>query len=265
MLYFPQLSSGALTQYPISKQRSFRTIANATADGRTIKAPDYGSAEIAWEMRHSGLTDDELAELKTLFQAAEGRLNHFTFLDPMSNLLMWSEDPNAVAWTRGPLLNATPTNDPLGTLRASRISNTGAADQSLEQPLSAPGWFQYCFSAHVKSGAPARIELYRLAGGQIDSASADVDSSWRRVVLSGRFANSTEESVVFGIRLAPGETIDVFGLQVEAQVNPSAYKPSTTRTGVYSNARFSEDTLRTVTHGVGQHAAAIRIEAAIRS
>jgi hypothetical protein len=265
MLYFPQLSSGAVTQYPISKERRSRTIVNVAADGRTIKAPDYGSGIIAWELRHSGLTDAELAELEDLFQAAEGRLNHFLFLDPMSNLLMWSEDPNAVGWTRGPLLQVTSAIDPLGTSRASRLSNTGAADQSLEQPISAPGWFHYSFSAYVKSGTSTRVDFYRLAAGQIDSISADVNSSWKRVALSGKFDNSIEETVTFGIRLTPGTIIDVFGLQVEPQVNPSFYKPSTIRSGVYSNARFSEDTLQTVTHGVDQHAAVIRVEAAIRN
>ena len=264
MLYFPQLSSGALTQYPILKERNSRTIANTAADGRVIKAPDYGGSAIAWELRHSGLTDGELMELENLFQTAEGRLNSFAFLDPMSNLLMWSEAPTAVAWTRGPLLQVAATSDPLGTTRASRISNAGAADQSIEQPISAPGWFQYCFSVYVRGSGTSSAVLYRLAGGQIDSVAVQIDSSWRRVALSGRF-DSTEQTVSFGVRLAPGATIDIFGLQVEPQVNPSSYKPSTTRSGVCSNARFSDDTLRIVTHGVNQHAAVIRIEAAIRS
>jgi hypothetical protein len=179
-------------------------------------------------------------------------------------LLMWSEDLTAVAWTRGPLLQVTATTDPLGTTRASRLSNSGAADQALEQPMSTPGWFQYCFSAYVKSGGAGSAVLYRRAGVQIDSASVPVDSSWKRVSLSGTFVSS-DETVSFGVLLAPGATIDIFGLQVEPQVNPSSYKSSTTRSGVYSNARFSEDTLRTVTHGVNQHAAVIRIEASIRS
>jgi hypothetical protein len=105
--------------------------------------------------------------------------------------------------------------------------------------------------------------LFRRVGGHIDSAVVRVDSSWNRVALSGTFA-STDEVVTFGIRLAPGTTIDIFGLQVEPQVNPSAYKLSTTRSGVYSSARFSEDTLEVVTHGVNQHSTVIRIEA-IRS
>jgi hypothetical protein len=264
MLYFPQLSTGALTQYPVSKERRSRTITSLTNDSRAIKAPDYGSDEITWELRHSALTDGELAALESLFQTAEGRLNEFTFLDPTSNLLMWSEDLTTVAWTRGPLLQMTSANDPLGTDRATRISNSGAADQSIEQPISGPAWFHYCFSAYVKSSGPSSAVFFRRAGGHLELATVSVNSDWKRVALSGKF-QSTDEIVTFGIRLAPGTTVDVFGLQVEPQVNPSAYKPSTTRSGVYSGARFSEDTLRILTTGVNQHSTVIRIEAAIRS
>jgi hypothetical protein len=210
------------------------------------------------------MTDTERVALEALFQAAEGRLQEFTFLDPMSNLLLWSGDPTAVVWTSGPLLTVAGTADPFGTNGASRISNSGSADQTIEQPIPAPGWFHYCLSMYVRSSGSSSAMLFRRAGAQTDSRIVPVNSSWNRVALSGKF-DSTEEIVTFGIRLAPGATIDVYGLQVEPQVNPSDYKLNTTRCGVYGAARFSEDTLKIVTHGVNQHSATIRIEAVIRS
>jgi hypothetical protein len=40
------------------------------------------------------MSDQELAALEALFQAVEGRLTPFTFLDPADNLLAWSEQQN---------------------------------------------------------------------------------------------------------------------------------------------------------------------------
>ena len=40
MLAYPQLTSGALTQYPMQKRRRPRTILNALADGSAIKLAD---------------------------------------------------------------------------------------------------------------------------------------------------------------------------------------------------------------------------------
>lgn len=260
MLYFPQLSTGALTQLPFIKSRFSGTISNLSADGRILKVPDFGSSEIGWELRHNGMTDAELEDLAAFFELAEGRLNTFTFLDPSANLLFWSEYPAANVWTKGPMLRFSSTNDPLGTSRAVTITNTGGADQALEQVIAAPGWFQYCFSFHARSSVRADVRVFRSSGGQVQVESALVENTWTRVMVSGNF-DVTDETVSFGIRLTPGQSVDVFGLQVEAQPNPSPYRRSTSRSGVYPNARFAEDSLRISSDHLNQHNAAIRIVA----
>src|SRR6185437_9663167 len=40
MVYYPQLNSGALAQYPIAKQISYRTVINTLPDGHTISMAD---------------------------------------------------------------------------------------------------------------------------------------------------------------------------------------------------------------------------------
>ena len=69
----------------------------------------------------------------------------------------------------------------------------------------------------------------------------------------------TGGTITSGIELAPGASADVFGLQVEAQTGPSAYKPTPGRGGVYSAARFSEDVLRARADGLDWHAIRVRI------
>ena len=56
-----------------------------------------------WSLRYAGSEDAELATLQQFFTAAEGTLNAFTFLDPTSNLLAWSDHLDNAVWVPGPL------------------------------------------------------------------------------------------------------------------------------------------------------------------
>ena len=53
------------------------------------------------------LSDEEAAALRAFFDAAEGTLNGFTFLDPAGNLLAWSDQLDNAAWQTDPLLSLT--------------------------------------------------------------------------------------------------------------------------------------------------------------
>ena len=52
---------------------------------------------------------------------------------------------------------------------------------------------------------------------------AAVGPAWQRVFVSGAGASGAAQSS-FSIAVAAGQTVDVWGLQVEAQPYPSAYK-----------------------------------------
>jgi hypothetical protein len=87
--------------------------------------------------------------------------------------------------------------------------------------------------------------------------SAAANATWNRV-NGGVTDNAEGETTKFGIELPPGATVDIFGLQAEAQLGASAYK-RTTRGGVYQGARFGEDELRIRTTGVNQHECRVTI------
>src|SRR5436190_16162990 len=108
MLCFPQLSTGAIGQYPIGKRRLSRTVVNDAADGATFKLADAAAGAVEWELEFSTLSDDERAALTDLHGAVEGRLGAFTFLDPTDNLLCWSEALDESVWERNLLLTITP-------------------------------------------------------------------------------------------------------------------------------------------------------------
>src|SRR5579862_2476021 len=98
MLFFPQLSTGALSQFPVTRSANMRTVSNQLAGGFTVRMSDTGDQTVQWRLRYSNLTDSERAAIESLFEASEGQLSTFTFLDPTSNLLTWSEDWTQPVW-----------------------------------------------------------------------------------------------------------------------------------------------------------------------
>ena len=240
MLYFPQLNSGGVAQFPIEKTLVTRTVVNETWSGNRVTYEDDNAPLVRWKLAYKGLESDEYDRIRVLFEASRGRLGTFTFLDPAANLLAWSEDLSQGAWVRDPLLAATAgIADPWGGTRATRLANSGSVWQGITQSLPVSGGFQYAFSVWARgTGGPA-VRLVR----QTTVQEVPLDAAWRRVALVGSPAVAADQ-VSFGLRVAPGGQADVVGFQVEAQLVPSLYKPSAARSGVYLNARFDQDDLR---------------------
>ena len=89
-----------------------------------VKLADPGAAITEWHLSFAEMSDQELAALEALFQATEGRLTPFTFLDPADNLLAWSEQQNQAVWQADPLLTLTGgVADPMGGTAAFQVSN----------------------------------------------------------------------------------------------------------------------------------------------
>jgi hypothetical protein len=254
MLAFPQLTTGTLTQYPLLKRHRMRTVINTLGDGNSIKLADPCGEITEWQLQYTDLSDEEASALETFFEATEGGLRPFAFLDPTANLFAWSNRLDHSGWTKGPLLSiAGGFADPMGGTNAWRISNSGGATQRLSQTLEAPGGFVYCLSAYVKGSAAANITLLR------GSARADraLTAAWTRIALSAS-GDPLEETVEFGIEVPVGGSLDLFGLQVEPQVGASTYKASTTG-GIYPNAWFRDDTLALTATDVNRHSATVNI------
>jgi len=67
--------------------RRTRTITNRAADGSSIKLADAAGLISEWTLTYTDMTDGEAEALQTFFEAMEGSLCGFTFLDPAGNLL----------------------------------------------------------------------------------------------------------------------------------------------------------------------------------
>jgi|HigsolmetaAR201D_1030396.scaffolds.fasta_scaffold11268_2 hypothetical protein len=263
MNFFPQLSTGCVSQFPLSKRLVRRTIQTVSTDGRELKLADPEAAAVEWELRYTSLSQDEWMALDNLHRNVEGRLATFTFLDPTSNLLAWSEDFEAGVWSKGPLLQITTgISDPLGTNRAVRITNLAQVSQSLSQVIHAPGWYQYVFSVSVRSNSGDSLFLIRESGGLADRVEVRTSGSWSRSFCHGSLMSSAEQ-IRFGVELEPGASVEVFGLQVEPQLHPSTYKRTLGQSGVFPRTRFVDDRLSVIAHSDGLYACLLRLRSSL--
>jgi hypothetical protein len=180
----------------------------------------------------------------------------FTFLDPVGNLLLQSENFSAGAWTVGALVQLTTgITDPFGTARASRLVNTSQASAGVTQVLNVPGNFQYCLSAWVRTTSGSTITL----GLASSSKSFAAGTQWKRISFSLNPGQASATTVTFGAQLAAGGSVELFGMQAEAQVGPSDYKITGAAGGVYPKARFGSDQITVTAQGADVYDAVIQV------
>ncbi|HTS47128.1 MAG TPA: DUF2460 domain-containing protein [Bryobacteraceae bacterium] len=259
MLYYPQLATGSLSQFPVDRTMQLRTITNQMLGGDNIRASDTGAGAVRWQLQYQGLTDAEWESIDQLFEAVEGKLGTFTFLDPTDNLLLWSEEWAQKAWSPDPLIAmGTGVQDPFGDSNAMQITNNAQTTQRVMQATAGPSWFQYCFSVFLRSDAPCVVQLVVSTTGQDWTSPVNVGPNWTRMA-AGTSLSEIQDGVSFGIQLPAGFRIYAFGAQAEAQRGAGPYKKTTDLAGVYSNARFDSDSLSRTTNAPNQNSTVVRL------
>ena len=254
MSFYPQIGSGVVTQFPFQRRRQWRAITNQLESGELISLPDAAGGQMNWSLQYQDLANAEAQAISGLFSASQGQFGSFTFIDPLANLLGWSENLTGPGWQANELSISAGTSDPLGTLRASTVSNPTAGSLQLTQTLGVSGDYVACFSAYVQASAAATITMQR--DGQ--QSVAAVGSNWTRVLISGTGTAATGQST-FSLVLAAGQSVNVFGLQVEAQPWPSVYKPTSAAAGIYEETYFADDELTITSTCLGLSRASINL------
>ena len=166
---------------------------------------------------------------------------------------------SAGSWTNGALISLTAgIGDPLGTTRATRVVNGGDCGGGGDADAGGAGELSIL------------LEYVGEDSGRIERDSDGFDDGGERgdyVSTDGELAADFDSvnlalataSVTFGAQLAAGATVDLFGMQVEAQLAPSDYKMTGTNGGVYSSARFASDSLTVMAQSTDVYDATIRI------
>ncbi len=259
MLVFPQMTTGSVALYPLERKRSRRTVVNRLLDGSSVVYADPDWAEKRWELECVGLSTDEWTAIENLFDLTTGRLGTFTFLEPAGNLLAQSEDFSAAEWDNSALVGVTSgIDDPFGGTGARRVTNLGPTAGDIAQPLAVPGGFQYAVSVWARTSVAGPATLFAATVGGSVERSFDIGTNWRRVIAPVGLGLATE-SVTFGVRISAGVTVDLFGMQVDAQAGAGGYQRTGPNGGVHSQARFASDVLTVRARGTDVYDAAIRI------
>lgn len=228
-LFFPQLSTGALTQYPIKRVKSVHTAGYMTEDGTKVMYLDPNGGSLTWQLSYSGLTQDEVTSLEALFEACSGQFRAFTFLDPLANLLGRQWQPDAAVQLSGNI-----------------ATNTGAAAAGISQFLAIPAGYAYAFSVPGDLLADPSTNISILASGPKSQNQLVLSLNRPLLVYSGALAD-TGLGFTIKVQLQPGQSIDLSQAQLEAQPAPSPFRPALG--GIYTNAHWGTDELVFVAEG----------------
>jgi hypothetical protein len=222
-LFFPQLSTGALVQYPVKRTKTVQTVSTESEDGSVLTYFDASGSALTWQLEYDGITQAEADRLQALFDACAGRFRAFTFIDPTANLLHQQ-------WQAG-----------VGVSNAGTVyTNEGNAPAEVSQVFPLPSNYVYCFSlaGDLNSDEEATVTLIRR--GSTTQEKATVPLRRALLVSSGALDEAGLQFAV-AIQLQPGQSIDLAQAQLEAQPMPSPFRPA--RGGVYPEAHWAIDEL----------------------
>ncbi len=241
---------------------SYHVVLNTTEDGENFSYFDPTSGLMFWNLSLTNLTQAEVTALETLFAGCYGRWASFLFMDPTDNLLGYSADLTNPVWTLPPeMAIAGDIADPQGGTGAFQITNQSQVVATFGQSLGTPPNFTYAFSAFVRATSSGSCYMIRSGNSEEISAAVSLTTQWTRISSNGQLTNPGS-SVMFGFQLQPGQQIQVFGLQCEAQPAASeSYRPTYGRGGVYANAYFAMEALTVSADAPGLFSTLISIEA----
>ena len=86
MAAFPALRTGAVAQYPSSKDILFGTKVLRFVDGREQRYRTSAAPVRRWEIRLDAVDAVELAAIAAFFEAHQGRYGSFSFTDPWDGI-----------------------------------------------------------------------------------------------------------------------------------------------------------------------------------
>jgi hypothetical protein len=257
---FPQLSTGAMAQFPIRKSSSVHTVTNVLEDGTVLAYADPNSSCLRWDLSYAALNAAEVAALQSLFNNCSGRQTSFTFIDPTGNMFGFSMDLTAAAWqTQGLITLQAGASDPFGGLAAFNLTNTGQMPLDFVQTINAPAAFKYCCSAYVQSASATLATLVRESALETVQDPIEVGTTWTRIASSSQLTQDAD-SFVAGVRLLPGQQLTMFGLQLEPQLVPSRYRATAAQGGVYPSAHWSSDQIAFVETAPGVFSTSASVE-----
>ncbi len=88
MSTFPTLKTGAIAQYPATRELHFFTEIQKFLDTSEQRYRDFRGAQRRWRIDLSQLDESELARLANFFVETQGRFATFDFKDPWTGMVV---------------------------------------------------------------------------------------------------------------------------------------------------------------------------------
>jgi hypothetical protein len=215
--------------YPLTREVHFATRVNQMPDLTEYRATETATPLFRWDLTLEPLTDIEAATVQSFLQARGGGYESFSFLDPLDNLLQWSEDFTQAVWQKSAPADLVVTGQTL--------LNIGATALVVRQTIPVnPAGITFTGSAWMKA-ATAPITLRLTGGVQTTFTPA---SGWTRFSVSEQFTVAAAQTGV-DIEIPAGASVDVAGAQLVAAPGPANYTRTTTVSGFHANCRFASD------------------------
>lgn len=82
MAQFPLLSTGAVAQYPSSRNLIYSTHVTRFVDGSEQRFREFKQAVRTWTVKMHELSAEEIAAVESFFLARQGEFGSFSFVDP---------------------------------------------------------------------------------------------------------------------------------------------------------------------------------------
>lgn len=82
MAGFPLLTTGAVAQYPSSRNVSYSTNVLRFVDGREQRFRELGRPVRSWIVKLHQLSAEEMGLLESFFRSQQGQFGSFSFVDP---------------------------------------------------------------------------------------------------------------------------------------------------------------------------------------
>src|SRR3954470_6885830 len=207
-LFYPQLATGAIAHYPIRKSSSTRTVTNVLPGGSIVLYPDDAARRTTWNWDYVGITLGEAALLKSFFQACDGPLRPFTFLDPAGNLLSAGSNIRDPAWQLSSALALSDLPGPIAGAGAFTVVNQSQAIQEIKQTLNIPSSYAYCFSLYARSVTQQSMTLLRSSLHSEELVPFEIGPDWKRVWSAGSLQDQTNGLSV-GLRIHAGQQVSL--------------------------------------------------------
>jgi hypothetical protein len=246
---------------PLEREARFTSRVNRMPDFTEIRDQDQTSPLFRWNLQLGPLTDADATTLQSFYAACNGGYQTFAFLDPLDNLLQWSEDFTQAAWqkTAPSFLGITSGgSDPLGGTGAQTLANTRASVNTVSQTLAAnPQGMTLTASVWLIGSSPITLRVSD-GGSQTFAVTVSPTGSWQRYTVTGTFAASGSQ-IVWSADLPANASAEFFGAQLVATPGPGAYTRTTTVSGFHPNCCFDSQSFTHRALAVNQNQVTVSI------